>query len=141
LLARIEDASVHPSVRVSVARGRMLLGELGRARPLLDTLRERLLEPMKLTQKLDLVRALTRGYACMPLRTAIEAIRDLTGDFRDVTDSWGTNSHYCLSVLHFTESLVLGLTADTLVLGDRRRFAEDDEHLIRRRLYRDLPRA
>jgi hypothetical protein len=42
-------------------------------------------------------------------------------------------------VLHFVESLVLGITSDDLALGEAgRRFVEDDEHLIRRRLFRDL---
>jgi len=42
-------------------------------------------------------------------------------------------------VLHFVESLVLGLSSDDLAFGDAgRRFVEDDEHLLRRRLHRDL---
>jgi hypothetical protein len=66
-------------------------------------------------------------------------LADLTTQLRDITDSYGTNSHYCLSVLNFVESLVLGITSDDLALGEAgRRFVEDDEHLIRRRLHRDL---
>jgi hypothetical protein len=30
-------------------------------------------------------------------------------DYAVITDSFGTNSHYCLAVLHFIESLVLGI--------------------------------
>ena len=42
-------------------------------------------------------------------------------------------------MLNFVESLVLGITSDDLALGEAgRRFVEDDEHLIRRRLHRDL---
>ena len=80
-----------------------------------------------------------QAYAQAPIGDALAAIADLSGQLRDITDSFGTNSHYCLSVLHFVESLVLGIASDDLALGEAgRRFVEDDEHLIRRRLHRDL---
>ena len=79
------------------------------------------------------------AYAQAPLQNALGGLADLTSQLRDITDSYGTNSHYCLSVLNFVESLVLGITSDDLALGEAgRRFVEDDEHLIRRRLHRDL---
>ena len=39
-----------------------------------------------------------------------EILRALATRFHDVTDSYGTNSHFCLSVLEFVESLALGHT-------------------------------
>ena len=94
---------------------------------------------MTLTQRLDLTRALASAYAQAPINDALAAIADLSSQLRDITDSFGTNSHYCLSVLHFVESLVVGIASDDLALGEAgRRFVEDDEHLIRRRLHRDL---
>ncbi|HEU4734969.1 MAG TPA: hypothetical protein VFT22_44055, partial [Kofleriaceae bacterium] len=95
--------------------------------------------PRSLTRPLELVRALALAYAQAPLGSALAGIAELTVHLRDITDNFGTNSHYCLSVLHFVESLVLGITSDDLALGEAgRRFVEDDEHLIRRRLHRDL---
>ncbi|MBC7974067.1 MAG: hypothetical protein H7138_03715, partial [Myxococcales bacterium] len=92
-----------------------------------------------LTDALDLTRALALAYARAPLGNALGGIAELSGHLREVTDNFGTNSHYCLSVLHFVESLVLGITSDDLALGEAgRRFIEDDEHLIRRRVHRDL---
>jgi hypothetical protein len=77
----------------------------------------------------------------MPVAAALAGIATLGVYFKDVTDNFGTNSHYCLAVLHFVESLVLAITADDLAIGEAgRRFVEDDEHLIRRRLHRDLAR-
>ena len=94
---------------------------------------------MILPEKLDLTRALALAYAQAPLSNALGGIAELANQLRDITDSFGTNSHYCLSVLNFVESLVLGITSDDLALGEAgRRFVEDDEHLIRRRLHRDL---
>jgi len=40
----------------------------------------------------------------------LRQIERLAPRLRDITDSFGTNSHYCLSVLHFVESIVLGVT-------------------------------
>src|SRR6185503_7904301 len=92
-----------------------------------------------LATRLELTRALALAYAQAPLRNALGGIAELADQLRDITDSLGTNSHYCLSVLHFVESLVLGITSDDLALSDAaRRFVEDDEHLIRRRVHRDL---
>jgi hypothetical protein len=89
--------------------------------------------------RLDLTRALALAYAQAPIGNALGGIARLAGGLTGITDNLGTNSHYCLSVLHFIESLVLGITSDDLALGETgRRFVEDDEHLIRRRLHRDL---
>jgi hypothetical protein len=143
LLADVENAldagnsNIH--ARLALAAGLAYLGETTRALPILEQARKALNEPMTLTQRLDLTRALAQAYAQAPIGDALAAIADLSGQLRDITDSFGTNSHYCLSVLHFVESLVLGIASDDLALGEAgRRFVEDDEHLIRRRLHRDL---
>jgi hypothetical protein len=125
--------------RLALAGGLAYLGDMARALPILDQARKALGENLKLTDRLDLTRALAQAYSQAPLGNALGGIAELSGQLRDITDSFGTNSHYCLSVLHFVESLVLGITSDDLALGEvGRRFVEDDEHLIRRRLHRDL---
>ncbi|MBA2545022.1 MAG: hypothetical protein H0V17_35595 [Deltaproteobacteria bacterium] len=143
LLADVENAldagNANIHARLALAAGLAYLGETARALPILEQARKALNEPMTLTQRLDLTRALAQAYAQAPIGDALAAIADLSGQLRDITDSFGTNSHYCLSVLHFVESLVLGIASDDLALGEAgRRFVEDDEHLIRRRLHRDL---
>jgi hypothetical protein len=143
LLADVEQHlasnTAHLRARLALAGGLAFLGDTSRALPILDTARKALGESMTLTARLDLTRALAQAYAQAPLGHALGGITELAGQLRDITDSFGTNSHYCLSVLHFVESLVLGITSDDLALGEAgRRFVEDDEHLIRRRLHRDL---
>jgi hypothetical protein len=144
LLAEAEHAL--PSNRIEALRGRLalaaglaFLGETARALPIYEQARAALTESMVLPVRLDLTRALALAYAQAPLQQALGGLTDLANQLRDITDSYGTNSHYCLSVLNFVESLVLGITSDDLALGEAgRRFVEDDEHLIRRRLHRDL---
>ncbi len=143
LLADVETAldagTANIHARLALAAGLAYLGDTTRALPILEAARKALNDPMTLTQRLDLTRALAQAYAQAPIGDALAAIADLSGQLRDITDSFGTNSHYCLSVLHFVESLVLGIASDDLALGEAgRRFVEDDEHLIRRRLHRDL---
>jgi hypothetical protein len=143
LLADVEthlaSNTAHLRARLALAGGLAFLGDTNRALPILDTARKALGESMTLTARLELTRALAQAYAQAPLGHALGGITELAGQLRDITDSFGTNSHYCLSVLHFVESLVLGITSDDLALGEAgRRFVEDDEHLIRRRLHRDL---
>jgi len=143
LLADVETAldtnSANLRARLALAAGLAYLGETARALPILEQARRALGESMTLTARLELTRALAQAYAQAPIGDALTAIAELAGQLRDISDSFGTNSHYCLSVLHFVESLVLGIASDDLALGEAgRRFVEDDEHLIRRRLHRDL---
>ncbi|HEY1811353.1 MAG TPA: hypothetical protein VGG74_03295 [Kofleriaceae bacterium] len=126
--------------RLAIAGGLAYLGEFARAKPIFEqshaALATTTLSP---TERLDVVRALSLAYAQAPLQQALAGIAELAGLFKDISDVQSTNSHYCLSVLDFVESLVLGITSDDLALGEAgRRFVEDDEHLIRRRLHRDL---
>lgn len=137
--------------RLALAAGLAFLGNATRALVIFQQARSALNEdfsalgdarrdaPRPGTRPLELTRALALAYAQAPLGSALAGIAELAVHLRDITDNFGTNSHYCLSVLHFVESLVLGITSDDLALGEAgRRFVEDDEHLIRRRLHRDL---
>jgi hypothetical protein len=62
------------------------------------------------TQRLDLIRDLTSGYAHASIDFSLERIPKLVPYFERTTDTYGTNSHYCLSVLHFIDSLVHAIT-------------------------------
>jgi hypothetical protein len=125
--------------RLALAAGLAFLGDAPRALPIFDQAHAMLGANLLPAARLELIRALALAYAQAPLGNALDGIGRLAGGLHDITDSLATNSHYCLSVLHFVESLVLGITSDDLALGEiGRRFVEDDEHLIRRRLHRDL---
>ena len=126
--------------RLAIAGGLSYLGEFSRAKPIFEQSHAALSgTTITAVERLDLVRAIALAYAQAPLQQALAGIAELSGLFKDISDVQSTNSHYCLSVLDFVESLVLGITSDDLALGEAgRRFVEDDEHLIRRRLHRDL---
>jgi hypothetical protein len=70
---------------------------------------------------------------------AIAGARVLMEQLANTTDSMSTNSHYCLAVIHLLEAVVTALASEDLVLGDwARRWVEEDEHLLHRRIHRDL---
>jgi hypothetical protein len=147
LLAEIEVArpSEAPDAlrgRLALAAGFAYLGDAPRALAIIEQGRATLSGATTLAARLELVRALSLAYANAPLSDALGGIRSLADQMADITDSYGTNSHYCLSLLHYFESLVLGVASDELVIGEAgRRFIDDDEHLVRRRLHRDLQGA
>lgn len=127
--------------RLALATGMAFLGDVERALPIFEEARAAIQKApqTRILERLDLLRAVALAYTQTPVATALACIADLSTQWKDITDGLGTSSHYCISVLHFVESLVLGITSDDLALGEAgRRFVEDDEHLIRRRLHRDL---
>ncbi|MGE0547084.1 MAG: hypothetical protein AB7O24_02970 [Kofleriaceae bacterium] len=125
--------------RLALAGGLAFLGEVQRATPIFEQARAALGDNLAPAMRLELARSLALAYSQAPVAVALQGIGELSTQLRDVTDGLGTNSHFCLSVLHFVESLVLGVTSEDLALGEPgRRFVEDDEYLIRRRLHRDL---
>lgn len=70
---------------------------------------------------------------------AIAGARALMERLPDTTDSLSTNSHYCLAVVQLMEAVVLSLASEDLALSEwARRWVEEDEHLLHRRIHRDL---
>jgi hypothetical protein len=125
--------------RLPVAAGYASLGHLDRARPILAEARQVLAGAPAMPQRLELLRALAITLGHTPINEALPALAELSKLLAGITDSFNTNSHYCFSVVHAMESLLGGLASADLALGELgRRFLEDDELLVRRRLHRDL---
>jgi len=97
--------------RVALAGGFLALGEIARATPDLDRAREIADGRMTLTDRLELVRALALAWGHGPQHPALARIVEMQRFYGNLTDSFGTNSHFCLAVLDFVESIVLGIVA------------------------------
>nr|WP_255216826.1 hypothetical protein [Pseudenhygromyxa sp. WMMC2535] len=70
---------------------------------------------------------------------AIAGARALFERLAETTDMKTANSHYCLAVIQLMESVVLSLASEDLTLSEwARRWVEEDEHLLHRRIHRDL---
>jgi hypothetical protein len=68
----------------------------------------------------------------------LELFRKVTG----VHDAYTTNSHYSLSSLDVIEAAILALVTDDFkVSPEARRWLDDDEFLVRRRIHRTMRAA
>jgi hypothetical protein len=125
--------------RLHLAGGHLYLGEVARAQPALDEALALLDGAVNMTERLQLTRGIARAVTHAPQEAALAVLARLSQQLRHITDSFNTNSHFCLSVIAFMESLVLGYAADDLALGELgRQWLDEDEYLIRRRVHRDL---
>jgi len=92
-----------------------------------------------LVDRLELTRAMASTVSHLPQAQAIGELQQLALQLPQITDSFNTNSHFCLSVIQFMESLILGHASEQLALGQLgRRWLDEDEYLVRRRIHRDL---
>jgi hypothetical protein len=93
-----------------------------------------------LPNRLRLCRVLARSLASLPQETAVRQLRRLEDiQLASITDPFNTNSHYCLSVVSFVESLVWGYVSDDLAIDAKaRRLIDDEEYRIRRRIHMDM---
>ncbi len=126
--------------RVHLGAGLAHLGRFDRARPLLEEALGVLgAAGMPMSERLELTRGLARALGQAPEAFAVAALGKLAQGLAGITDSFNTNSHFCLSVVSFMESLVLGYASEDLALGEQgRQWLDEDEYLIRRRIHREL---
>jgi hypothetical protein len=126
-----------------VAAGWFYFGLDSRARHILDEVRELLLEgdlePWKQTP-LACAYAQTLGQA--PVELALQRLSELLRKVQRVSDCYTTNSHYSLSRLRLVEAVVLALVSDDFTVDKAgRRWLDEDEYLVRRRIHRDVRTA
>lgn len=125
--------------QVQVAGGLCGLGLEAEARPSFERAVARLGGEVTVPDRLLLTRTVARGVATADPAFALAVLRRLEAQLPKITDSYNTNSHFCLSVIAFAEALIMGYVSDDLALGDRaRRFFDEDEHLVRRRIHREV---
>jgi len=143
LEASVAAADLEPSVRavsrLRLATARRATGQVG------DELKRAIdhalghLKPDSIAREIKLVRAIALALGLTDPATAIAGVDQLLPLAANVTDSFNTNSHFCLTVIQYMEALVLALTGDELCLDPwARRFVEDSEHALRQRMHRDL---
>ncbi len=97
---------------------------------------------LRMPQRLDLTREIALAIGRTTPARAVAGVDQLMNALPEITDTFNTNSHFCLSVLNFMESMVLALVSDDLTLGDwGRSFVEEDEQIVRRRVHHDVQRA
>lgn len=124
--------------RLHAAGALAYLGDHDAARPIFERALAALGGEHPVPERLRMTRAAARALASAPFDFAVSGLDALWPRIDAVTDSFATNSHVCLSVLEYVESLVLGYASDDLVLGPLgRALLDEDELALRRRIHKD----
>lgn len=130
-------------VLLHVAGGWFYFGHSDLAWPIVDQAREVLF-------KGNLIPADQTALACAYVRTlgqstmeeALPRLEELYRKVERVEDNTETRSHFLISMLWLIEATVLALVSDELTMDkDARRWLDDDEYLVRRRIHRDVRTA
>jgi hypothetical protein len=144
--------------RAELERLRVLLhiaaGWLGddradRARPILDRARAVLLSVGELAASdLPLYVSVIAGYiaalARAPLSEALDRTEELftSGKLQRLSNAYTTSHYYSRFHLSITETVALSLANEEFAIGPAaRRWLDDDEYLVRRRIHRDVRTA
>lgn len=127
--------------RLGLASGFMYLGAFAQAQPIIDDALARLGREGALQQseRTTLSRAVTQALSHASTEVALPGLLRVAQQLPWTTDSYSTNPHFCVSLVALADALVLGHVGDDLTLNETtRRFLDEDEYLVRRRVHRDV---
>jgi hypothetical protein len=120
----LESWAAMPNTNLQPAASRLMIGgamsflDDPQGHQLLQQARRKLEQAMTLTSRLALTRMIANSYALASIPSAIAGIESLHAlQWREITDSFGTNSHFCLAALDFADSLIVGLIEARLGRG------------------------
>ena len=131
----------------NLATGWLTFGLHDQARPLLEEARNELLNPeaVKLEAKLYVPLSCAYVTACGQCPSD-EGLARITELFRKmdpsrVTNTWTTSQFYSRFHLNLVEAVIQAIVSDEYTLGlGGRRWLDDDEYLVRRRIHADMKR-
>jgi hypothetical protein len=79
----------------------------------------------------------TLGQA--PVDVALQGVEEMLDKLEGVYDNFTTRTHFSLSQLQVVEAIVLGIVTEDFAMGGAvRRWLDDDEYLVRRRIHHDM---
>jgi hypothetical protein len=131
--------------RLHVAGIHLYLGKPVQAQSALDEVREFLYQnnPFKAPawhpEYARLLRTYIGTLSHAPVSFALERVEELFGKIAKVANTYTTATHYSRLHLNVVEEFVLGFMQPDFILGETaRRWLDDDEYLVRRRIHGDM---
>lgn len=127
---------------LQIAGGWLYFNRPEQAVPILDEASTLLFDENAISQAVFRARlacgyALTLGQA--PPEMALKRLEELFGKLGRLSDTFTTNTHYALFQLQVVESVVRAVVSDDFAVGQNvRRWLDEDEYLVRRRVHHDL---
>lgn len=138
LLGRSSKAPL--PAQLGVAAGLAMLGRMTEASPVFERATKALASfKGGMPERLSLTRSIASAVAHAPLDDALPALAGLSEQLPVITDSYNTNTHFCLSVVELADALVLGHVSAAQGATERvRHWLDEDELLVRRRVHQEL---
>lgn len=143
-VAALDTGDEHGNLlmRMSVAGGLAYLGEAPAALGIVDEAFAVLAAGPPMPRRLEITKSAVSALGSVEADLRLPLFRKLAAQLPLITDSFSTNSHFCLSVVDFVESLVLGYAGTDLGHDSPgRRWLDDDEAAVRGRIHGDLRRG
>jgi hypothetical protein len=133
---------------LNLAGGWMHFGLNDRAKPIMDEARNELLAPNATAFQPKDYTELARAYvaALGQSQTAESGLAGMIELFRKmspakITNTWTTAQYYSRFHLNLVEDVILAIVSDDSALGaSGRKWLDDDEYLVRRRIHADMKR-
>jgi hypothetical protein len=128
---------------LTLAGGWFYVGRDAAATDVLDEARRLLYSPALTIephrrQQTDLACAYAFALGQAPVRLALTGVEELFARLPPLTDNLVTNTHFSLAKLRLVEAAVRAVVTDDFALGPAvRRWLDDDEYRVRRRIHRD----
>jgi hypothetical protein len=123
-----------------VAGGWYYFGRDRQAEPVVQAARTLLFKnDLAAREQTQLAKAYAKAVGQSPVEMAQKRLEEMFTKLEGTKDTFTTNSHYSLSHLDVVEAVVMAVASDDFNLGaNARRWLDDDEYLVRKRIHRDM---
>jgi hypothetical protein len=123
-----------------VAVGWYYFGRERQAEPVLQTARALLLKAeLHPREQTALACIYAKAVGQAPVEVAQKRLEEIFRSLKGIRDTYTTSTHFSVSQLDVLEAVVLAVVSDDFTLGTQaRRWLDDDEFLVRRRIHQDL---
>jgi cellulose synthase operon protein C len=140
LILKGDDAKTLQA-KLGLASGFAYLGNTVQAQPIIDEAIARITKESGLvgTDRMRLSRSTALALSHAPIDIALPGLLRLLPQLPFSTDSFNTNSHFCLTLVDLADALVLGHVGEDLTLSESTRgFLDEDEFAVRRKIHKDV---
>ncbi len=129
-----------------VASGWLYFGRERQAEPIINAARTLLLQgdwqPSQVRERASLAGVYARTVGGAPVEVVKTRLAELFHELKNIRDMMTTSKYYSLLQLDVVESVVLAIAGEDQTLGaNARRWLDDDEFIVRRRVHRDFHAA
>jgi hypothetical protein len=125
---------------LQVASGWYFFGRDSQAEPILQAARAALFSnELPSREQVRLACSYAKAVGQAPVEIAQKRLEEIFKSLKGIKDTYTTSTHFSVSQLDVVENVVLAVVSEDFTMGTQaRRWLDDDEFLVRRRIHRDL---